>query len=208
MRRIFLWLALGSSIAACATTSTPTAATSNVSTLNSADVMADQWPIEELPSDGLALGGFATGSAAKLTDLREMLLRYDGTFLEGWRTVLEDEKAPAAELHGALMELMTSVTGPGGLWRETIPNRWLGCKSDPSTEACKAFTQAATHFKKWDAFAEKLERAPANPKRFLVKSHGKILAYVQTYVPMVKSISGVKATPFFQDHLAATLKDF
>ena len=215
MRRVGFWMVLGCFPLSCATVappapeSAPLAATATgEGQEDQADSMADEWPIDDLPADGLALGGFAGGSAAKLTDLRETLLRYDGIFLRGWRQVLEDDEAPASEVHGALMELMTSVTGPTGLWRETIPNQWLGCKNEPDSDACTAFTKAATHFNKWDKFAKKLDHAPSNPKRFLVKSHGKIQAYIQTYVPADKNMTGVKETPFFQDHLAATLQNF
>ncbi len=169
-----------------------------------ADTLADEWPIEDGPDP--AWSGATSGSAqARLTAIRETLLRTDGTFIKGWKSVLADENAPPAELHGALMELMAAVTGPSGLWRDTIPRRWLGCASNPHLPPCAAFSKASAHFDRWDTFQRKLDRAPANPTRFLVKSHKKIMAYVTTYVPEERSFSSARQTPFFQDHLEEAL---
>jgi hypothetical protein len=167
-----------------------------------ADDLVRDFPIDEVPD---TWSGLAGGPAARLGALRETLLRYDGTFIKGWSLVLQDEDAPAGELHGALVELMSAITGPAGLWRETIPNKWLGCGSNPDLPPCEAFREAATHFAKWDRFQKKLDHAPANPTRFLSKSHGKIQAYVETYVPGGRSFSKARETPFFQEHLEEAL---
>jgi len=170
-----------------------------------ADGLYAAWPNEAAPE--IATGFGRATAESKLTEIRELLMRSDPKFIKGWRAVLADPGAPATELHGALVELMAAITGPAGLWRKTIPQQWLGCRSNPESKPCRAFAGADTHFAKWDRFQRKLDRAPSNPKRFLVKSHGHIMAYTQTYVPDDRSFSAARRTPFFREHLEEALRE-
>ena len=161
--------------------------------------LADEWPIDA-PSGGTE---FAKAGGKKVDDIRQAILKFEGVHLNGWADVLGSTDAPAEEVQAALTELMSAVTGPGGLWTR-IPNQWFGCGANADSAPCAAFAKARPHLAKWEKFQVKLDAAPKSA-RFLKKSHGKIMKYIKLYVPSGKSLSAVQQTGFFKDNIAAAL---
>lgn len=161
--------------------------------------LADEWPIEG-PTGG---SEFSRGGANKIDEIRQELNKYEGVFLKGWTDVLSADGAPAEEVQAALIELMNAVTGPAGLWTK-LPNQWFGCADNQESPPCQAFDKVKPHFGKWAKFQAKLDSA-AKSKRFLAKSHGKIMKYFKTYVPADRNLSAVQETAFFKEHIATSL---
>jgi hypothetical protein len=139
-----------------------------------------------------------------LTELRQKLASYEGEHLNGWRDTLMADDVPAGEVHAALVEVMNSVTGPGGLWSK-VPNQWFGCAADAETEVCQAFASLRKQLEPWEKFQAKVENAPADPARFLKRNHKKIMKYLAIYVPTARNFDAVKATPLFSKHVAPVL---
>ncbi len=111
------------------------------------------------------------------------------------------------ELVNAFNELAYNITGPGGLWRKTVPDKYFGCVSNEHMPICKKFKQVNETFTKWDKLQEQMLDIGDNraAKKFLKQHQKEIEDYLRLYVPTDESFSAVQATPFFSENLAASM---
>lgn len=130
------------------------------------------------------------------------LNRYRRSFLVAWADKLSGPPASAMETLDAFNELMAQVTGPGGLWRKTMPREWYGCVDAPGTEQCKRLAKANEELEVWDAYQKKLlAQKGAAAKGWLKTNKPRILAYLDRYVPLTASLSAAQSTGFYVDKL-------
>jgi hypothetical protein len=152
------------------------------------------------------LAGHATGAQSAKEAVWEQLGTYKNSYLKEWKDVLEDENPSAVDVVEAFNEVGFAVTGKGGLWRNKIPNQWLGCSNSPESQPCQAIAKHEDEFLEWDSFQESLtDISERKAKRFLVKNKKRMLSYLDTYVPDGKTNKEVESTPFFAEEIKPAL---
>lgn len=158
--------------------------------------------------------GSATGSAVKPRQgdalqkaLWQELSKYEGEYLGAYAEYFETTPDEPLELVNAFNELAYNITGPGGLWRKTVPDKYFGCAANDHMPICKKFKEVNQTFSKWDALQEQMLDIGDNrsAKKFLKKHKKDIEDYLRLYVPEDESFSSVQATPFFTDNLSASM---
>jgi hypothetical protein len=88
-----------------------------------------------------------------------------------------------------------------------LPNRWLGCKSDPEQPACKRLKELDGELSKWDKLQKRIDKlSPGKAKRFLSKNKKRLCGYIATYVPETPSDAAMRKTGFFKKKLATAFK--
>ncbi len=133
--------------------------------------------------------------------LADALLKRPG-FLTGWRDKLEAPVVDPIDALDALAELMVQATGPTGLWRKTMPEAWFGCKDAPDSLQCRKLADLDSEFRKADSLHDEVTRVSRGAAgHWLRKNDDRVLAYLDTYVPLEPSLSGIQATPLYQSRL-------
>ena len=148
--------------------------------------------------------GAATGAskAKGAAALWQHMGTYRDSYLKSYRDILDEEMPEPIEVLEAFNEVGFAVTGPGGFWRKTVHNQWLGCGMHAESEPCKALADAEGEFQKWDAFQEKIgELSDSRARRFLAKNHKKMKRYLETYVPSRPGSQEMEATGFYKSAL-------
>lgn len=159
--------------------------------------------------------GMATGSkrGAQVQDkiiqqeLWEDLSRYESNYLASYAEAFREKPDDPMELLTAFNELAYSVTGPGGLWRKKVPQKYFGCQMNEQLEICQRFLQVESEFRQWDKLQAEISNLETRHQalRFLGEHRQDLKAYMGRYVPESEADSSVQATPFFQDKLAGAL---
>jgi hypothetical protein len=169
------------------------------------------WAVSNWPptSAGKATGSVPKGKQAQGVEaaLWEDLSRFEGAYLSAYAEQFEARPDEPTEVLFAFNELAYKVTGPGGLWRKTVPDKYFGCVQNEDMPICLKFKQTERTFSKWDKIQEQInDLADDKAARKFVKEHGKELQeYIRQYVPTDESFSAVQATPFFSDNLASAM---
>jgi hypothetical protein len=146
--------------------------------------------------------GLATGSTKAQTVWNHME-PYTNSYLKAYSGAFDEQPPTPMDVLEAFNELGYSVTGPGGFWRTTVPNQWMGCQINGELPACKALSALEPDLKKWDTFQSKIDGlSPKQASRFLAANHKKMVRYLDTYVPSAKSETGMKATSVYTKKLA------
>jgi hypothetical protein len=152
------------------------------------------------------LAGHATGASSAKGELWDQLAVYEDSYLREWSDVFAEGTPPAVDVLSAFNEVGFAVTGEGGLWRNKIPNQWLGCKEDAATAPCKALSAHEDVFVEWDQFQTEIgELNERKARRFIAKNKTRMLEYLDTYVPKGKTNSEIEGTRFFSDSLKPAL---
>ena len=150
--------------------------------------------------------GLATGSTKAQTVWNHME-PYTNSYLKAYDGAFDEQPPTPIDVLEAFNELGYSVTGPGGFWRTTVPNQWMGCQVNGELPACHALKSLDPELKKWDAFQEKINGlSPKQASRFLAANHKKMVRYLKTYVPSAKSETGMKATALYTKKLASAFE--
>lgn len=148
--------------------------------------------------------GLATGST-KAQVLWSHLEPYTDSYLKAYAGAFDDQPPTPIDVLEAFNELGYTVTGPGGFWRATVPNQWMGCKVNVELPACKALAKLEPELKKWDAFQAKIDGlSPKKASRFLAANQKKMVRYLDTWVPRAKSETGMKATKIYAQKLSSS----
>jgi len=146
--------------------------------------------------------GLATGTT-KAQSLWSHLEPYTDSYLKAYSGAFDEQAPQPMDVLEAFNELAYSVTGPGGFWRTTVPNQWMGCQVNAELPACAALTGLEPDLKQWDSFQSKIDGlSPSKASRFLATNQKKIVRYLKTYVPAVKSESGMKSTGIYSAKLS------
>jgi hypothetical protein len=97
---------------------------------------------------------------------------------------------------------MIEFVGPGGFWKSTVPNRWLGCKMNSELAVCQAYQKAAGRgLRKVDALLVSLDEALDSERTaniFLTRKMKLIIESLLHFVPKSKSAGDASATGFGQ----------
>ncbi len=158
--------------------------------------------------------GQATGSAVKPRKVDALqktmwqeLSKYETQYLGAYAEYFESQPDEPLELVNAFNELAYSVTGPGGLWRKTVPDKYFGCAANDHMPICKKFNEMNQTFSRWDKLQQEMLDIGDNrqAKKFLQKHEKELQEYLETYVPADESFSAVQATPFFSKNLASSM---
>ena len=156
-------------------------------------------------SDG-ELAGHATGANSAKEQVWTELSQFEDVYLKEWGETFAEGKPSAIDVLEAFNEIGFAVTGQGGLWRNKVPNQWLGCKSDSESAPCKAILSHEKAFEEWDEFQNDISTLnERKARRFLARNKGKILDYLATYVPRGKTNEEIESTPFFSDSVKPAL---
>ncbi len=131
----------------------------------------------------------------------DALLKRPG-FLRGWKDKLEAPVVEPIDALDALAELMVQATGPTGLWRKTMPEAWFGCREAPDSLQCRKLADLDSEFRKADTLHDEVTRVSRGAAgHWLRKNDDRVIAYLETYVPLEPSLSGIQATPLYQNRL-------
>lgn len=158
--------------------------------------------------------GQATGSAvhpkanSAEAVLWQTLAPYQDQYLEPYAEYLDGSVSDPMELVAAMNELAYNITGPGGLWRKTVPNKYFGCQFNDHHEICQRLKKADEDFARWDKLQGQMSEvgSRSEAQRFLKSHQAEIESYIRTYVPSDESFSQIQKTPFFQENLASALE--
>lgn len=158
--------------------------------------------------------GQATGSKVRKADKKTVkqavwneLASHEDTYLAAYADYFQEGDTDALELLGAFNELAYQVTGSGGLWRDTVPNKYFGCQMNADFEICVELERAEETFAKWDAFQRQASEVDSSHQaaRFILRNGDQMQEYLQTFVPANESLSAVQDTPFFGQKFAPSL---
>jgi hypothetical protein len=135
--------------------------------------------------------------------LWEAMARHEDTYLGAYAEQFRTKPEDAMELLTAFTELVYNVTGHGGLWRKTVPQKYFGCSSNSHMPICRKFEQLQANFVEWDKLQEAImDIETESQAREFLQAHGKELReYIKEYVPENESFSAVQKTPFFSKNL-------
>ena len=152
------------------------------------------------------LAGHATGANSAKEAVWSELSGLEDTYLKEWGDAFEEGNPSAIDVLEAFNEVGFAVTGQGGLWRNKVPNQWLGCQADAESAPCKAIHSHEDVFAEWDDFQTKISGLnERKARRFLAKNKTKMLDYLTTYVPRGKSNAEIEGTPFFSSSVKPAL---
>jgi len=163
---------------------------------------------------GVDPSGMATGSRVRKADRETIrqavwneLAAHDETYLAAYADYFQEGDRDPLEMLSAFNELAYQVTGAGGLWRETVPNKYFGCQVNEDFEICMELKRAEETFAQWDAFQERAAEVDGrlHAARFIILHGDEMRAYMRIFVPGNESLSAVQATPFFAKNFAPSL---
>ncbi|MFT7623667.1 MAG: hypothetical protein ACI9WU_002850 [Myxococcota bacterium] len=145
---------------------------------------------------------FATSGGKAMQHVWKRMAQYEGSYLRTWASALSQEPASPMEVVDAFNELAFAVTGPKGFWRDTLPNKWLGCQTNGDTEPCQRLATQASELARWDEIQAQMTKLPEKKaRRFLGRNEARLMAYFDNYVPLQPSASAMKETGFYKAHL-------
>jgi len=174
-------------------------------------VVAAVWTVVNWPPFG---AGKATGSLVKPKAGKAMtqamwteLSKHQESFLTAYADQFQAMPDDAEEVLAAFSELSFQVTGPGGLWRKTVPNKYFGCEANEELPICGKFKAMEKTYSKWDQLQQQMMDldSPKQASAFLKDHEKEIREYLETFVPSDESFSAVQATAFFEKNLASAL---
>jgi len=169
------------------------------------------WAVLNWPPTG---AGKATGSAIKPRPAKglqkalwEDLARYEEDYLDAYAEYFETKPDEPMELLFAFNELAYNMTGPGGLWRKTVPDKYFGCAAHDHLPICRKFKEMHKGFSKWDSMQEQINNLDnkRQAQKFLKANGEELQQYIKLFVPEDESFSAVQATPFFSENLASAM---
>ncbi|MFH1530570.1 MAG: hypothetical protein ABIK09_07535 [Pseudomonadota bacterium] len=158
--------------------------------------------------------GQATGSKVRKSDKDTVkqtvwneLASHEDTYLTAYADYFQEGDTDALELLSAFNELAFQVTGEGGLWRDTVPNKYFGCQANDDFEICVELRRAEETFAKWDAFQRQASELDSGfqATKFIVRHGDEMREYLRTFVPANESLSAVQNTPFFAQNFAHSI---
>jgi hypothetical protein len=158
--------------------------------------------------------GRATGSKARAAgtetlrqELWNDLSAYEGSYLSAYADYFQSGDKDPLELLAAFNELAYKVTGAGGIWRDTVPNKYFGCEANEDFEVCVEFRKAEADLARWDSFQQAAGEVDSGfqASHFILRHGDEMREYLRTYVPASDSLSAVQATPFFSSRFAPSL---
>ncbi len=126
------------------------------------------------------------------------LVGFEGAYLRQWKDKLHAVTVDPLDAVGAVIELMTQVDK---FWKVTVPMDWLGCRTDPRSEAClnhSQFLKGLRHADELRHEMEHLDRSAA-ALSWLRKNGARVSVYLDTFVPTETSDSAMRATPFWTE---------
>jgi hypothetical protein len=159
---------------------------------------------------GSARGSHVTGSAAGVAmqkALWQELARYERSYLKAYSEQFTSPPDAPLEALAAFNELAYNVTGPGGLWRKTVPDKYFGCSANEDLPVCQQFKRLEPTLSKWDKLQEEINALETDQQAsaFLKANGDRLKQYITTYAPVDESMSSVQATPFFQKNLSKSV---
>ncbi len=134
-------------------------------------------------------------------DLVGKLAGFESAYLRQWKGKLHMSTVDPLDAVGATIELMAQ---DDKFWKVTVPMEWLGCKSDPKSEACMNHTKLVKDLRRADDLKREMERLDrsAAALTWLRKNGNRLAVYLDTFVPAETSDSAMRATPFWTEHQA------
>jgi len=174
-------------------------------------VVAAAWAVMNYPPKG---AGQATGSAVKPKKappvqmaMWEELAKYESSYLGSYAEYFQNKPDEPMELLNAFNELAYSVTGPGGLWRKKVPDKYFGCSANDDLPICGKFKQVERTFSQWDKLQQEMMDIDNNKQaqKFLTDHAKEMEEYIRTFVPSDESFSAIQSTKFFADNLASSM---
>ena len=156
---------------------------------------------------GMAIGGRDRVEEEIRLKLWHALQPSSATYLKAWGDELAKPPDDPMLVIDAFNEVAYAVTGPAGLWRKTVPNRYLGCQADPESPPCVTLKSADHEFTRWDALQQRLSKVErAGQARRALRAEGAAMQeYLQTMVPQGQGLAALQETPFFAKNLAPVL---
>ncbi len=143
--------------------------------------------------------GAGFGDDAIRAKVWSRLAKHKDTHLEKWDRALSQQDGSSATALRAFADLVDSVTGPSGFWRDAVPNELLSCHDKPDSPACEGLDAAASEFDEWDLLASKIRRLDGSRADVFLQRNGKdIVSYLDTYVPADASDVAMRQTAFFE----------
>ncbi len=158
--------------------------------------------------------GQATGSKVRKSNQKTVkqavwndLASHEDTYLAAYADYFQEGDTDALELISAFNELAFQVTGAGGLWRDTVPNKYFGCQMNDDFKICVELKKAEETFAEWDAFQTRAGEIDSSHQatRFIIRHGDEMREYLRTFVPNNESLSAVQETPFFDQKFAPSL---
>lgn len=140
-----------------------------------------------------------TPSDPAVQALVDQLVRYQDTYLALWKEKLHKAPLDVLDALGATVELMAQVDR---FWKMTVPHEWLGCKEDPKSETCRSHAKLLKNFKNAEELEKEVKRQNSSGPAlgWLKKNAPRLNAYLDTYVPVTTSDSGMRGTKFWADN--------
>ncbi len=164
------------------------------------------WP--PTPSGQATGSSIRPGSDAALQNaMWEALAAHESTYLKAYSEQFQARPDDPLEVLAAFNELAYNVTGRGGLWRKTVPDKYFGCAANEELPICGQFRKLEPELSKWDGLQEQMMsiESPKEARKFL-REHGREMEeYLKTYVPQDESFTAVQATPWFSRNLASSM---
>ena len=127
------------------------------------------------------------------------LAGFESAYLRQWRDKLHVATVDPLDAVGATVELMTQVDK---FWKVTVPMEWLGCRTDPKSEACVNHGKLIKDLRRADDLKHEMERLDrsAAALSWLRKNGNRLAVYLDTFVPAETSDSAMRATAFWTEH--------
>ena len=152
--------------------------------------------------------GQATGSDQKAQAVWQKMASYEKTHLRAWKGAFAQPAPSPTDVLEAFNEVGYAITAPGGFWRKTVPDRWLGCQVNAELPPCERIKGMESEFKRLDAMQERIANlSESGARRYLARNHKKMIAYLDTYVPERLSASAMKQTGLYATKLKDVMED-
>ncbi len=129
------------------------------------------------------------------------LAGFETNYLRQWKDKLHATTVDPLDAVGATLELMVQVDK---FWKVTVPMDWLGCRTDPRSEACVNHAKLIKDFRRADELRHEMERLDRSVSalNWLRKNGSRVAVYLDTFVPAETSDSAMRATQFWTEHQA------
>jgi len=140
-------------------------------------------------------------------DLWGALGAYEGAYLSAHASQLQAMPDDPQALLASFDKLMFAITGPSGIWRSHVPNKYFGCSANHDLPICQQFAKLELAFLPWETLHVRIGsiNSPQEAEAFLTQYSQKLKQYLEYYVPKDKSLEAVQATPFFKDRMSMFL---
>lgn len=151
--------------------------------------------------------GMAVGDGGAQRALWDAMAPHGEQFLNAYGDQLAAPPDDPMLALSAFNELAYSITGRGGLWRKMLPTQYFGCGANQADPICGAFREAEPAMAGWDKLQARIADLPdERAARAFLRQNGAVLQeYIRTFVPRDRSLTAVRATPFFRDRFGRYL---